>query len=99
VAPSDAAILLNGESGAGKNVLARAIHAWSGRRAAPFMTIPCAALADTGTAASSSGACRARLRAPARTRPIPSTSPVEERSSSTRSVISRASSRALSCVS
>jgi NtrC-family two-component system response regulator AlgB len=46
VAPSDAAVLLTGESGTGKNVLARAIHAWSGHRSAPFMTIPCAALSD-----------------------------------------------------
>ena len=31
VAPSDAAVLLRGESGTGKGVLARAIHQWSRR--------------------------------------------------------------------
>jgi NtrC-family two-component system response regulator AlgB len=45
-AESDATILLLGESGTGKNVLARAIHAWSPRRAGPFVTIPCTTLAE-----------------------------------------------------
>jgi len=46
VAGSDATILLTGESGTGKSVLARAIHAWSRRRGAPFLVLPCATLAD-----------------------------------------------------
>jgi NtrC-family two-component system response regulator AlgB len=46
VATSDAAVLLVGESGTGKNVLAEAIHAWSRRAGEPFVTIPCATLAD-----------------------------------------------------
>jgi len=36
---SDATILIRGESGTGKGVLARAIHGWSGRRKAPFATV------------------------------------------------------------
>ena len=43
-APSDASILLRGESGTGKGVLARAIHARSARAAAPFVTIHCPSL-------------------------------------------------------
>src|SRR5262249_2428647 len=43
---SDATVLLTGESGTGKNVLASAMHAWSKRRAGPFVVISCAAFAD-----------------------------------------------------
>jgi NtrC-family two-component system response regulator AlgB len=43
-AESDAAVLLRGESGTGKGVLARAIHARSRRAAAPFITVACPAL-------------------------------------------------------
>jgi two-component system, NtrC family, response regulator AlgB len=42
----DAVILLTGESGTGKKVLASAIHAWSARRTGPFVTIPCSAHPD-----------------------------------------------------
>ena len=41
---SDATILLIGESGTGKSLLARQIHLWSLRRAEPFVTIHCAVL-------------------------------------------------------
>jgi NtrC-family two-component system response regulator AlgB len=44
VAPTDAAVLLRGESGTGKGVLARAIHARSGRAAGPFVTVHCPSL-------------------------------------------------------
>jgi NtrC-family two-component system response regulator AlgB len=43
-APTDASILLRGESGTGKGVLARAIHARSSRAAAPFVTVHCPSL-------------------------------------------------------
>src|SRR5262245_13103573 len=46
VAGSEASVLLLGESGTGKNVLARAIHAWSARRDARFVTIACTTLAE-----------------------------------------------------
>ncbi|HXJ35989.1 MAG TPA: sigma-54 dependent transcriptional regulator [Candidatus Eisenbacteria bacterium] len=45
-AASDATVLLGGESGTGKNVLARAIHDWSPRRTRPFVVIACTTLAD-----------------------------------------------------
>src|SRR5262249_20842070 len=43
-APSEASVLLRGESGTGKGVLARAIHARSPRAAAPFITVHCPSL-------------------------------------------------------
>jgi len=46
VAASDASVLLTGESGTGKNVLAAAIHSWSPRRDGPFITVACTTLAE-----------------------------------------------------
>jgi NtrC-family two-component system response regulator AlgB len=43
-AVSDATILLTGESGVGKNVVAAAIHRWSARADEPFVTIACTTL-------------------------------------------------------
>jgi len=43
-APSEATILLRGESGTGKGVLARAIHARSQRASGPFVTVHCPSL-------------------------------------------------------
>src|SRR5439155_22358031 len=45
-AGSDVTVLLTGESGTGKNVLAAAIHAWSPRRDGPFVTVACTTLAE-----------------------------------------------------
>jgi NtrC-family two-component system response regulator AlgB len=44
VAPSEASVLLRGESGTGKGVLARAIHTRSQRAAGPFVTVHCPSL-------------------------------------------------------
>lgn len=40
-AASDATILLTGESGTGKDVLAHQIHRWSARAECPFVTVNC----------------------------------------------------------
>ncbi len=45
-AASDATILLAGESGTGKNVLARQIHQWSPRRAGPYVVVNCTTLSE-----------------------------------------------------
>ncbi len=46
VAPSDANVLVLGESGTGKDAVARILHDSSARRAAPFVKIDCAALPE-----------------------------------------------------
>jgi two-component system response regulator GlrR len=47
VARSDRPVLINGPQGSGKEHLARAIHAWSGRATGPFVVISCTAVSDT----------------------------------------------------
>jgi transcriptional regulator with PAS, ATPase and Fis domain len=44
---ADTTILIAGESGTGKERLARFIHAWSKRRAGPFVPIDCGALPES----------------------------------------------------
>lgn len=46
VAPSRASVLITGESGSGKDVVADLLHSWSDRRDKPFIKVNCAALPD-----------------------------------------------------
>ena len=47
VSAADATVVVLGESGSGKELVARAIHRISARRACPFVAVNCGALVDT----------------------------------------------------
>lgn len=47
IAPTDATVLVRGESGVGKELVARAIHFSSRRRNGPFVCLNCAALSES----------------------------------------------------
>jgi len=46
IAPSETRVLITGESGVGKEVLADVIHAWSARAGGPLVKVNCAALPE-----------------------------------------------------
>ena len=47
IAPSETRVLITGESGVGKEIVADVIHAWSARAAGPLVKVNCAAIPET----------------------------------------------------
>ncbi len=47
IAPSESRVLITGESGVGKEILADVIHAWSSRAGGPLVKVNCAAIPET----------------------------------------------------
>ena len=47
IAPTDSTVLITGETGVGKELIARALHLGSTRKGAPFIKVHCAAIPET----------------------------------------------------
>ncbi len=84
VARTDTTVLLEAESGSGKELAARALHGASARAQAPFETVDCGALAKGLATAELFGHVKGAFTGADRTAPAPSSAPTAAPSSSTR---------------
>ena len=85
VATTESPVLLSGETGVGKDVIANAIHLGSPRRDGPFVPVNCGAIPEACSTASSSATKRARSPAHWPRNAAASSAPTGARSCSTRS--------------
>ena len=98
VAPTNATVLVEGPSGSGKELAARALHTLSARAKGPFVAVECAALSKDLLESELFGYAPEPLPADSRTgRPAASKPPRAERSFSTRSARSTRGRKSSSC--
>jgi DNA-binding NtrC family response regulator len=103
VAPTDATVIIEGETGTGKEMVARMIHRYSLRVKQPFVVVDCTAIAPARRLrprcwrASCSARCAARIPAPIAIAWVFSKRPTAERFSWTRSARSIRAFRRACC--
>jgi DNA-binding NtrC family response regulator len=93
IAPSSASVLISGESGTGKDVVARTLHSLSRRRHGPFVPVNCGAIRRRCSKASCSGTNAAASPAPIGATAATSNARIAARCSSTRSPRCRSNCR------
>ena len=97
VAGLDAPVLITGETGTGKELIARSIHSLGYRREQPFVAVSCGAIPETLLEGELFGAEKARSRAPRRDVKAISKRRAAERCFSTRSGSSARRRRSSCC--
>jgi DNA-binding NtrC family response regulator len=97
VSASDVTVLVEGETGTGKELVARALHAASDRRAGPFVAVDCGALPEGLLDSELFGHVKGAFTGAAAPRAGCSRAPSAARSSSTSSAGSRPACRPACC--